>query len=904
MPNGLTYVANSAKIAFVADNTSNIQSSAIVDPSAYQTGNETNINNITPNFNFEPSGAPVNSGDDLIFDLGTVTNNDNDPGKEYVVIEFDALVDSAGDNQGSLDNIFSIGSNNSNPVTINVGRDYGDAPDTVSGAATEDYETTQINDGPSHYVTNGLTLGSLVDADSGNLQDPNANADGADEDGIATTLPLLQTGNTDYSLTIDVTNTTGSNATLVGWIDFDRDGTFSSDEAVVANIANNQTQATLTWDSNSTIIPSDIDAGTTYARFRLSSDPTLNTSKSTGLLIDGEVEDYLIPVEAVDYGDAPDASVGTGVGNYQTTEADGGASHIITDGLGIGSTVDADNGRLQNTAANADTDEDGVTFNSILQTGTTSYSVDVEINNDINANLNLVGWIDFDRSGTFDVDEAVTASGTFADGSIQTLTWNSNTIPEDIISGNTYARFRLSSDPTLDATKSTGQAIDGEVEDYQIQIQGVDYGDAPDPTNSNVPGDYTTTSANGGAAHIIDNNLSIGSTVDADNVKKGTSYARFRLSTDTLTPNDSIGTANDGEVEDYQITIIEPGMISGTVFKDTTGDKLGDTPFSGIPISLLNSNGDTIATTTTDSNGNYLFQDLIAGDYTVVETQPFGYTNISEVDGGADGDNTDNGIVNNIPVTLVEGEENDTGNNFVEAENGNITGNVSEVDVNSLVSMNGVELQLLDSSGNPVLDSNNAPITTSTDSNGSYSFNNISPGNYQVTETQPIGYISVSEADGGTDGDNIDNGTINNIPVTLLPGETDSGNNFVEAIPGAITGKVRDTGGNSQEGVNLNLLDSNNNLVLDSNGEILTATTDINGNYNFSNLVPGTYQVIQNPPDGYTIDSEIDGGNDNDNADNGLENNIPVTLDPGETDTGNNFTNAANGTRAHHHQHR
>ncbi|NES07508.1 MAG: PPXXXP-CTERM sorting domain-containing protein, partial [Okeania sp. SIO2F4] len=35
--------------------------------------------------------------------------------------------------------------------------------------------------------------------------------------------------------------------------------------------------------------------------------------------------------------------------------------------------------------------------------------------------------------------------------------------------------------------------------------------------------------------------------------------------------------------------------------------------------------------------------------------------------------------------------------------------------------------------------------------------------------------------------------------------------------------------------------------------------------------------------------SEVDGGDDSDNPDNGIDNNIPVTVDPGEADTGNDF---------------
>ena len=54
------------------------------------------------------------------------------------------------------------------------------------------------------------------------------------------------------------------------------------------------------------------------------------------------------------------------------------------------------------------------------------------------------------------------------------------------------------------------------------------------------------------------------------------------------------------------------------------------------------------------------------------------------------------------------------------------------------------------------------------------------PGNYTVVETQPTDYANVSEVDGGDDGDNLDSSILNSIPVIVSPGETDSGNDFVE----------------------------------------------------------------------------------------------------------------------------
>ena len=50
-------------------------------------------------------------------------------------------------------------------------------------------------------------------------------------------------------------------------------------------------------------------------------------------------------------------------------------------------------------------------------------------------------------------------------------------------------------------------------------------------------------------------------------------------------------------------------------------------------------------------------------------------------------------------------------------------------------------------------DGNGDPVTTTTDGSGNYSFNNLTPGDYTVVETQPDGLFNVSEDEGGIDDD-------------------------------------------------------------------------------------------------------------------------------------------------------
>ena len=214
------------------------------------------------------------------------------------------LIDSDAVNVSSIATITATtGDFGENDFTLDAGFtsqefDYGDAPDTGSGTGTGNYETTVTNGGPSHVIISGLSIGSAVDGDDGTLQNTAADADdnsntgsADDEDGIASFDPLA-TNATSYSVDVDVTNTTGGDVTLIGWVDFNGDGEFGTDEEAIATVNNNDISATLNWST----IPAGMSAGNTYARFRISSD-SLTESDSIGAATDGEVEDYQLEIK-------------------------------------------------------------------------------------------------------------------------------------------------------------------------------------------------------------------------------------------------------------------------------------------------------------------------------------------------------------------------------------------------------------------------------------------------------------------------------------------------------------------------------------------------------------------------------------------------------------------------------
>ena len=100
-----------------------------------------------------------------------------------------------------------------------------------------------------------------------------------------------------YTLSIPVTNTTGSNAYLTGYFDYNRNGAFNAGESVTVTVPNNSTFATITWNG----LPNNFPIGvvTDFGfRFRLSSNQVA-TQLANGLAPDGEVEDYLVPISFI-----------------------------------------------------------------------------------------------------------------------------------------------------------------------------------------------------------------------------------------------------------------------------------------------------------------------------------------------------------------------------------------------------------------------------------------------------------------------------------------------------------------------------------------------------------------------------------------------------------------------------
>ncbi|NVP02836.1 hypothetical protein HWA77_21750, partial [Photobacterium damselae subsp. damselae] len=247
----------------------------------------------------------------------------------------------------------------------------------------------------------------------------------------------------------------------------------------------NQTNGTF----SGTIAVSGVSAGAQIGAIALSD------SNSAGAFYAGQTSEFsatqaVTSTTVADYGDAPDSGAGIGTGNYRTLLADNGPSHTIStslligtnatdeesDALGTGvTTADGDN----NDATN---DEDSVSNLTIEDTATT-FSETIDVTNTTGSTAYLYAWIDWDDSGTFDVDEFV-SNGTGTDGQIDiadsttttALTWSG--LSGLNIGDQHYLRIRISDTElalggfsgSTEDPRSFGAGGSGEVEDHIITV--------------------------------------------------------------------------------------------------------------------------------------------------------------------------------------------------------------------------------------------------------------------------------------------------------------------------------------------------------------------------------------------------------------------------------------------------
>lgn len=353
---------------------------------------------------------------------------------------------------------------------------------------------------------------------------------------------------------------------------------------------------------------------------------------------------------------------------------------------------------------------------------------------------------------------------------------------------------------------------------------------------------------------------------------------------------------------------------------DTDGiQDAGETGVSGVTVTLYNNAGTAIATTTTDANGNYLFANLAAGDYSVgFSNLPQGYsltptwssndanttnsdanpatgrTGTITLSAGEQELDVDAGLVAGVPSGLAS-----LGNkvwwDVVTVNNTQDAGEpgVAGVTVNLYKDANGDGLINGAEASTPV-------ATTATNALGEYMFTGLTAGTYQVGFTNlPTGSNTVTQNSGAndaidSDGSAVTNATSGSVSTTglytLATGEenltVDLG--IINTAKGALGNRVwydNGAGGgtandgiqNGSEigvaGVMVTLVNAAGQPVdragniLVAGASLITTTTDANGYYAFADLTAGVSFAVKfsNLPAGFSFATKAGAGGGDDN---------------------------------------
>ncbi|MGS4022787.1 SdrD B-like domain-containing protein [Staphylococcus pseudintermedius] len=215
--------------------------------------------------------------------------------------------------------------------------------------------------------------------------------------------------------------------------------------------------------------------------------------------------------------------------------------------------------------------------------------------------------------------------------------------------------------------------------------------------------------------------------------------------------------------------------VGDKVWEDLNKDGIQDQNEPGIAnvkVTLKDADGNVVDTRTTDDKGNYLFEKVKEGEYTIEFETPEGYTPTQTGQGRVSTDS--NGTSSLI---LVEGNDDLTIDSgfYKEPVTHKVWDDLNKdgIQDDNEPGISDVKVTLKDADGNVV-------DTRTTDANGNYLFENVKEGDYTIEFETPEGYTPTVTGQGTADNDS--NGT--STKVTVKDGDDltiDSG--FTQVTP-------------------------------------------------------------------------------------------------------------------------
>ena len=266
--------------------------------------------------------------------------------------------------------------------------------------------------------------------------------------------------------------------------------------------------------------------------------------------------------------------------------------------------------------------------------------------------------------------------------------------------------------------------------------------------------------------------------------------------------------ATENNFGNYQVS-----SISGNVFNDLDGDGTKDVGEPGLSNWKVKISGVANDSVYTNASGNFSFNNLLAGNYTLLEELQSGWSQTIPTSPSSysilitSGTNAVNKNFGNFQLVGISGTKfND--------ENGNGVKDAGEPGLsNWKIKLSGAKVD-----------------SQLTDGNGNYAFPNLVSGNYTVSEELQSGWIQTFPTAPGTYSLSISSGT--NYP------NTNFGNFQLASMSGQVFNDVNGNG--SKDGGESGL---QNWKVKISGAKTDSTLTDASGNFSFANLLAGNYTV-------------------------------------------------------------
>lgn len=513
--------------------------------------------------------------------------------------------------------------------------DYGDAPATFGSPAHildasfnggVPAGTTAVDLSALALATKQqpkLTIGNTVDEDpspyySANLLgDDNNTSD--DEDGMSNPNDVNILASNSQTVSVYVRNQLTTAATLYGWIDANRNGTFEPNEAATPVIigGNTTTNHNLTFNLASILMPY-----TNYpSRFRLAEAlpvdniATTVDERSTSDAYAGEVEDHMIRV-----------SSNVRVTGKVNVDPNGNGMQDAGENLYSGTEtlyaylVDADN--IVRSKVPVIDGQYTITDASLSPNNNVGLKVILS-----NGNLNVGTTL---TTGTAPAGYIITADNTSNSAGNATTGTNAGDFVNNLIktppTGVTEVNFNLHQNPTAN-TASDGQQVNpGGTNAYAVPANQFGGSDADGGNIASIviptfPSGITSITI-GGTTYTSNNWPSEGVTVATNASGVPTSAILIdpvdgnQIVVITYNTVDNLGAISTvpGSVTIPFVTL----SISGTIFNDNDGGTPnGATAPGGLVVNLYDNDGDFVASVPVDTDGTYTVDGLISGDYQV-----------------------------------------------------------------------------------------------------------------------------------------------------------------------------------------------------------------------------------------------------------------------------------------------